>query len=775
LKINLNFPLKIDLISPLKLEINALKSLKKLNTLSSNQFVSQNPPTNRHYHVKPSKFNLERKEPKKNIYDVIGNFFLVKKFISILQMGVLRKPKFLGETHYNLIGDISSIFDFFEPNSPGKTSNISSCIYRLFLKIKPFHPFSKFILFWDIIHLLIFFCVFIIVPINLSFQINVFENELHFSKIVKDFLRIFVTMFYILDIFLNFNLSYYDNGELICVSKTIIKRYLQKIFFFDLISFIFLFLWIYECSQILIFCYFIKFIKIRKIVKNFEELLVTDENYFHIYSLFMLFVRVFTVAHLAACVWHYIGMSQINEPNWLFDKDLVNKPWLTRYLYSFYFVIISMNTVGFGDIVPKNPVEILFCIFFVVVGCMMFAYCLNCMGTIFHAFYKKERELKEELFLINDFMKCKNIPQNFQMKIRKYLKHNWISQKQLNLDLSKKVFDKLSQSLKSELLSEAYGSIVHKIDLFSMNFSQWTLNEIIKTIKEESYPPGETIFTPEEYKNCDMFFIKKGNVEIFVENELNEKSNKIVIKQLKEGNIFGEIAFFSDMKRNAGARSKEYTTLIRFNQNEFKKLIEENNEDKEKYNDIKDRIKLYGNYDYLFIKCYSCNQRNHLVDSCPLVHRKVIKDIVLARNNYSEDQKRSFFARSLKKHRIFCENNKLKTIILIKKIMTLNYIKDINDINPEERLDSETVLDSSEIAILNENSWKKNNKTESSENIIVSKYFLEENSELNLNKLQEKKQSEGNFGSLMLIKNKKEELVKIKNESNEGILKKNIK
>ena len=190
---------------------------------------------------------------------------------------------------------------------------------------------------------------------------------------------------------------------------------------------------------------------------------------------------------------------------------------------------------------------------------------------------------------------------------------------------------------------------------------------------------------------------------------------------------------------------------------------------------IKDRIKLYGNYDYLFIKCYSCNQRNHLVDSCPLVHRKVIKDIVLARNNYSEDQKRSFFARSLKKHRIFCENNKLKTIILIKKIMTLNYIKDINDINPEERLDSETVLDSSEIAILNENSWKKNNKTESSENIIVSKYFLEENSELNLNKLQEKKQSEGNFGSLMLIKNKKEELVKIKNESNEGILKKNIK
>ena len=542
-------------------------------------------------------------------------------------------------------------------------------------------------------------------------------------------------------------------------------------------------MWMYEYhgnfSQILIFCYFIKYIKIRKIVKKFEELLVTDENYFHIYSLFMLFVRVFTVAHLAACVWHYIGLSNINEPNWLFDAGLVNKPWLNRYLYSFYFVIISMNTVGYGDIVPQNPSEILFCIFFVVVGCMMFAYCLNCMGTIFHAFYKKERELKEELFMINDFMKSKNITQNFQMKIRKYLQHNWISQKQLNLDNSKKVFDKLSQSLKSELLSEANGFIVQKIDLFSMNFSQWTLNEIIKTIKEESYPPGEMIFTPGDYKNSDLFFIKKGNVEIFVENELNEKNDrKIVIKQLKEGNVFGEIAFFSDMKRTAGARSKEYTTLIRFNQNEFKRLIEENDEDKEKYNYIRDQIGLYSNYDDLFIKCYSCNKRHHLVDNCPLVHRKVMKDIVLARNNYSENQKRNSFGRSLKKHRVFCENDGSQTNMIIKKIMTLNYINDINDItgneiNFDDRDNSETVFESSEIAMMKESLVKKNNKIsvqlESSENISATKLFPDDNSEGHLYKTQENKQIQETFSS-MLRKNKIEDLPKIKNESIDGIL-----
>ena len=447
-------------------------------------------------------------------------------------------------------------------------------------------------------------------------------------------------------------------------------RYMKKDFYLDLISFIIFFLWINNCNKneildYLISFYFIKLLKIKQIFKNFEELLVTDENYFHIFSLFILLIRIFVVTHLAACIWYYIGNAySLPDNSWLVSKNLMNKPLKIKYLYSFYYIIITMNTVGYGDIIPQNSAEMLFCIVFVVIGCMMFAYCLNCMGTIFHALYKKDRELKEELFLINDFMKSKNISQKFQMRIRKYLQQVWVAEKQSNLDNSKKVFNKLSQSLQSELLKEAYGSIVNKIDLLSLNFSPLILDELIKTMKEENYPPGETIFKKGEYKNKDLFFIKKGVVEIFVENEIIEKDNKIILQQLNEGSIFGEIAFFSDMMRTASVKSKEYTTLIRFNQNEFKKLIEESNEDKEKYNYIRDQINLYHNYDDLFLKCYSCNQRNHLITECPLIHRKILSEFVLAKYNYSENQKRNIIKRTLKKHKFIIESqvNKFETI-----------------------------------------------------------------------------------------------------------------
>ena len=476
-------------------------------------------------------------------------------------------------------------------------------------------------------------------------------------------IKYIIAVFYLIDLFLNFHLAYYQNGELITEKNKIIKKYLQRDFYLDLISLLVYMLCISQLYTLnsyenyLMWIYFIKFVKVKQIFHNIEELLVVDENYYHFYSLFILLVRIFIISHLAACIWHLLGISYDNS--WLKNsKELINNPWEVRYLYSIYFILITMNTVGYGDISPVNSPEMIFTIFFVIIGCFMFAYSLNCMGTIFHALNKKEREFKEELFLINGFMRSKNIPQNIQIRIRKYLEHTWIAEKQQSLENAKKVFNKLSESLKSELLLEANGSIVNKIDVFSSNFTEKTLHGIVKIMKEENYSPGEIIFQAGDYRNKDLFFIKKGNVEIFVQNDLNEKNEGKSLKSLKEGNIFGEVAFFSEMPRTASCKSKEFTTLIRFDQNEFKQIIEENDEDKEQYHHIMDMIKFYQNYDGLLLKCYSCNKRNHMIINCPLLHRVFFKDVCLKKYNYSINQTRQYYERSHEKNKLFYEKKR---------------------------------------------------------------------------------------------------------------------
>ena len=609
---------------------------------------------------KHSKFHYESPEKKKNFYDVITNFYLVKKFISKLQMTTLRKPKFLGQFNFSLIGDAS--FNYFSHKTHQndklttkiRENNYIMEILLYFDRIKTFHPFSKFILFWDFLHLIIFIWAFISIPIDLSFRMNDFYHNLYLPENIDYYFKILVELFYFLDFFVNLNLSFYEKENLIFERKKIIQRYVKSQIYIDIMAYCFLTHWMYVSSSvfnILIFGYFFRIIKIKQIFKDIEELLVVNENYYHIYSLLNLFIRVFVVSHLMACVWHLIGTK--SETNWMNSNskgDITKESWLIQYLYSFYFIIITINTVGYGDITPQNPSELIFCIFFVIIGCMMFAYTLNCMGNIFQALYKKERLLKEELYVINNFMRSKNVPQSFQLKIRKYLEHIWNEEDKLNLENSMKVFNKLSDRLKSQLLIETNGSIVKNIQLFSSNFSQKTLNGICQIMKEERHPPGEIIFRQAEFRNKDLFFIKKGVVELFTENELNDKNNPTILSKMKEGSCFGEISFFSEMARSTGARSLEYTTLIRFDQDEFKKLIEENDNDKEKFNLIKDRINLYQNFDDIFLKCYSCNQRNHLVINCPALHCIFYKDILLKKYNFTLNQTRKGFPRKLKKH-----------------------------------------------------------------------------------------------------------------------------
>ena len=72
--------------------------------------------------------------------------------------------------------------------------------------------------------------------------------------------------------------------------------------------------------------------------------------------------------------------GKLSDPlhNWLIEFNLVdNEDWFSEYIAAVYFSVITMITVGYGDIHATNKVERIFVIIMTLISCCVFAFSMN--------------------------------------------------------------------------------------------------------------------------------------------------------------------------------------------------------------------------------------------------------------------------------------------------------------------------------------------------------------------------------------------------------------
>ena len=171
-----------------------------------------------------------------------------------------------------------------------------------------------------------------------------------------------------------------------------------------------------------------------------------------------------------------------------------NESNFTKYIYSLYWTIVTIMTVGYGDISAQNEYEALFSIFSIIFGSGLYGFILNSIGVILQNNQKKDQYLRNDLTVINNFMERKNIDIKLQRKIQEYLNFLWNEQNPNNHDDEVNIMNRLNHSLREELLLESYGGIFRSYPVFLKNFSEASLTKLLKTLVEVNLMPGEQIF-----------------------------------------------------------------------------------------------------------------------------------------------------------------------------------------------------------------------------------------------------------------------------------------
>lgn len=82
-------------------------------------------------------------------------------------------------------------------------------------------------------------------------------------------------------------------------------------------------------------------------------------------DLVTLFLFVFFATHLLACFWCYLGRLDYDLPknekfSWINTNDFDETDFKTIYIFSIYFILQTLTTVGYGDHTGSTMNEYIF-------------------------------------------------------------------------------------------------------------------------------------------------------------------------------------------------------------------------------------------------------------------------------------------------------------------------------------------------------------------------------------------------------------------------------
>ena len=123
--------------------------------------------------------------------------------------------------------------------------------------------------------------------------------------------------------------------------------------------------------------------------------ILNELNYFTFFEnwsslIFNLFLFLLLL-HLTACIHIFISCTAF--PNWIILNNLHYSSFSTIYLSSIYFLVTTVTSVGYGDIIGKSFTEYCFQIVLLLVGIIAYSWLISSISE-----YVKENNKQNEIF-----------------------------------------------------------------------------------------------------------------------------------------------------------------------------------------------------------------------------------------------------------------------------------------------------------------------------------------------------------------------------------------
>ncbi|OMJ85032.1 hypothetical protein SteCoe_13754 [Stentor coeruleus] len=391
-----------------------------------------------------------------------------------------------------------------------------------------------------------------------------------------------IDILFFIDIVINFVSAYPDfEGKLVTDRKKIFRNYMTGWFFIDIIGVLpFQYLAnIGGYNKLVRFSRMPRIYKVLRVVRLFKmvRLLRSQACIAKIVSFFRLatgLIRmvkfcftVLLVVHVIGCFWYYLAkLEEFSPDTWVFRYGMLEYTDGDIYLASIYYVIQTLATVGFGDIVPYTSAERIFALILMGVGVGFYSYTISNLSTIMATLDTRTSNLKRRLAALNEFANATKLPESIKKKIKTHITHNheenvysWFDKDAL--------LKELPSSLRREISIHMHKKIVDQISFFQDKDPQF-ISYVVPKLKNVHMQAGEILCKEGDYAE-EIFFLVKGRVNL-------KTSTGIVFKSYLQGSYFGEVEILHGKPRQHTMQiASRYAEFLVISKRDFLNILKE--------------------------------------------------------------------------------------------------------------------------------------------------------------------------------------------------------
>ena len=468
--------------------------------------------------IKDDSIILNNSDDKHNI-----TFTLNPKIKKILMRDYKQERK--KEKKYRKMKIIPNLVDSFQSSEESNEEN-GNIGFNFYISSD-----SYFILIFDILLLIFSLYNVFFIPLKLAEKKYFCKNENNLYIITQ----IITEILFILDLIISFFRSYYDyEYKKVIITSQIVKYYLTNGFFTDLIFGIPSYsinrklcenknsnyedkLSLTTSEILLNILLVLKILKIFKILnhkknKIIELIYEKISDYWlleQIIDMLIYFLKIFSILHTLICVHIFLGEQ--NVPNWMIHIDIQNENLITKYISSFYFIIETMTTVGYGDIVSISFLEICFQIILLSIGIVSYSFIVTKFGNYIMKKGKEEIELDEKKLQLEQIrIKYPLMPFKLYMKIQDYFIKKAKNKTNIKYE-AKQLINDLPEQIRNELSLIVNKDIIDNFIIFKNCKNTDFITKTISCFKQTIFKK-ETILIKEGQLIENIIFVKDGRL-----------------------------------------------------------------------------------------------------------------------------------------------------------------------------------------------------------------------------------------------------------------------